>query len=456
MKLANRLVLALSLTTLIGAVIVFVVVRFSSEQLLRSFVYQGDRENAQLYALAAAEYWQKNSGWDGVGEYLSQRYADGYVDRVAVADRSGLIVADSLPGERSFLGTVHPEKHVHKGVPVIVWGENVGTVMVGSMIDSSLGYRGDDFLASIMQALFVALLLSEIFAVLCALYFSRSLSRPLVRLSGALLRVSRGAVPASNSDGCFENSTDEIVALGSAFNRMNAELASLEAQKKQIIADSAHELRTPVTLIRGTVEAMLDGIYPTDRQTLRSVHDETLRLSRLIDALDELQLIDSGALKLSLESVDVGEFLATAVTVFRNSISEKSLQVQIGAEERLPVTVQADRLRLTEVLYNLLSNAIRHTPAGGRISVVYRLLPGADGVEIRVEDSGPGIPAAERGKVFNRYYRLDAARSGALGGRGLGLAIAREIAQAHGGSLSCAESVLHGGASFVLRLPVSF
>ncbi|HRZ66394.1 MAG TPA: ATP-binding protein, partial [Spirochaetia bacterium] len=365
--------------------------------------------------------------------------------RVTLVNLEGVVVADS---GGDFLGSPHPPRHVAKGLPVLVDGARVGTIMAGSMVDSSLGDRGDLFLASITRALLVGIAASSAAALVLGAVFSAALLRPLRRLTRAFARVAGGDLAARVP----VEGDEELALLAASFNGMTEELAALEEEKRRVIADSAHELRTPVTLIRGTVEAMLDGIYPLDEENLRSVHEETLRLSALIDALRELQLIDSGKLRLEKEPLDPAELAESAAAGFRASAERRRVALSLRSAPDAPARVEADRLRLTEVLYNLLSNALRHVSEGGSIELSLARGP-SGGLRLSVEDSGPGVPPGERERIFERFYRLDSSRSTRGGGRGLGLAIAREIVSAHGGRLACAQSGALGGAAFIVDLP---
>jgi signal transduction histidine kinase len=242
---------------------------------------------------------------------------------------------------------------------------------------------------------------------------------------------------------------DEVASLSASFNAMTGELRRLDEAKRRIIADSAHELRTPVTLIRGSLEAMIDGVFPMDLNTIRSVYDETMRLSRLIEMLRELELIDSGELKLSLDDIDVLPALEKAANLFKTSSGEKDIKIEVADRGAGALAVRVDALRFDEVLYNLIENAIKYSPRGGKVDLTVRRE--GPSVLISVDDSGPGIPASEREKVFERFYRMDKSRAQDSGGRGLGLSIAYEIVKAHGGSIRIEDSPL-GGASFVVTL----
>ncbi len=471
MKLRARLSIYFFLVIAVVAGATLFFSRRTTESVFRSFVFSGDSEKAKIYATIFGDYYDERKDWRDLQSFLSElpqlvfsgldrriHSAEGsappgsypgatisalLADRIAVADDRGIIVADTAG---KLLRTVHPPMHLAHGVPIMVNGERKGTVLVGSMIDSSLTGIDERFLGSITTSLVWAILISACIALLLGLVFSTQVTRPVVALTQAVRRVASGDLSAAVKVG----GRDEVSELSVSFNAMTEELKRLEEAKKQIIADSAHELRTPVTLIQGTIEAMIDGVYPLDIPTLQSVHDETMRLSRLIDMLRELEIVESGKLALALEPLDAAEIVQRAVSLFATSAAEKRIALGVESSEP-PPRVEADRLRLGEVVYNLISNAIKYTPRGGRVRV--GLDRSADGsrVLIHVDDSGSGIPEAERGRIFERFYRMDKSRSSDLGGRGLGLAIANEIVKAHGGSLSVGDSDL-GGASFVVSL----
>jgi len=365
-------------------------------------------------------------------------------DRVVVADPQGMIVADTA---NEILGTMHPPMHLSHGVPIMAKFQRTGTVLVGSMIDSSLTGINERFLGSITRALVWATAVSAAIALVMGLLFSARITKPLGILAKAARDVASGelSVPVSIVG------KDEIAELSASFNDMKIELKRLDEAKKQVIADSAHELRTPVTLIQGMIEGMMDGIFPLDARSLESVHEETVRLARLIDTLRELEIIESGELELSMEGVDLVEATRKAVLLFTAAASAKSITLSHESAIDSPSVARGDYFRLGEVIYNLVANAIKYTPSGGNVCV--RNLPGPEGhVRFSVDDSGPGIAPEERARIFDRFYRLDKSRATETGGRGLGLAIASEIVKAHGGSITV-ESASLGGASFIVTLP---
>jgi signal transduction histidine kinase len=216
-----------------------------------------------------------------------------------------------------------------------------------------------------------------------------------------------------------------------AFNAMATKLETNERRRRELLADIAHELRTPLQVIRGSVEGMLDGLYDADPERLRGLVDETELMARLLDDLGTLSMADEGVLVLHVEPVDVGVVIEDVVRAFGDAAGANDVRLVRHAEDAL--TIEADPVRVAEVLGNLVSNAIRHTPAGGTVTV--RAERDGRGTVIEVDDTGSGIPAEDRDAVFERFVR-----SADTGGSGLGLAIAKRLVEAHGGTVAAEES----------------
>ncbi len=311
-------------------------------------------------------------------------------------------------------------------------GGTVGTLFVGAMMGPGLAASDTAFLASVTRAIVLAAGIAALAALVVGLLAVRRLTNPVAELTRAAERAAAGDLGVRVA----VSGKDEIARLAGTFNRMTEALRDQEEGRQRMIADSAHELATPVSLIQGTVEAMLDGVYPSDRSTLEGLHEETLRLARLVEDLNELSLLDSGTLELRLEEAELAEIARSEAGRFTAKAAEKGVSIAVEAAVGLPGAA-VDRLRIGQVLANLLGNALRHTPRGGSIAVRLEAMEGAR-IRLAVEDSGPGIPEAERARVFERYYRVDGARAAAEGGRGLGLAIAAGIVKAHGGTMRAA------------------
>ena len=236
----------------------------------------------------------------------------------------------------------------------------------------------------------------------------------------------------------------EMRALSRAFNAMSARLAADTDERRRLLADVSHELRTPLTVIQGNVEGMIDGLYPADREHLERVLSETRQMERLIEDLRTLSMADAGALPLHREPVDLAVLAAEAVSAFEPQARAGSMTVALDAPAATR-QLSLDPRRMRQVLANLLSNAVRHTPAGGRVTVSLRDV--ADGVELAVADTGTGMDAATVEHAFDRFWR-----AGDAAGAGLGLAIVRDLVQAHRGQVSL-TSAPGAGTTVTCRFP---
>lgn len=462
MSLRARIALLVAGVVVGAAIAGMTAVRMVSESRFRSLVGETDMARAAALVPVLEDYYVQRGSWEGIQQIVSAmsgmqgkmmggrqgrtpqmgRAAMALADaRVVITDGRGVIVADSTGG---LLGTQRAPKGV-EGLSLRAASGVVGTLYVGTMVDRGLGPADAAFLASIARAIIVAMSLAALAAIAIGLVVAGRIAGPVRDLTRAAERAALGDLEVR----VRSRVGGEIGRLSTAFNSMAGALQAQEEGRRRMIADSAHELRTPASLIQGTVEAMLDGVYPADRSTLLGLHEETLRLSRLVGDLGELSLLEAGRLDLVRRLTDCEALARGEVERFATTAREAEIDLSFSSEPGVPSAV-VDPGRLGQVIANLLSNALRHTPRGGRIGVrVAR--EGDRALSIGVEDSGPGIPEAERARVFERYYRADAARSSASGGRGLGLAIAAGIVRAHGGTIRVGSAAL-GGASFVVVL----
>jgi two-component system sensor histidine kinase BaeS len=237
---------------------------------------------------------------------------------------------------------------------------------------------------------------------------------------------------------------NEVRALARAFNAMSGRLAETDAERRRLLADVSHELRTPLTVIQGNVEGIADGLYPADRPTLERILAETRHMERLIDDLRTLSLADAGALVLDRQPTDLGALAAEVVAGFGPQADAAGVTLRADAPDDLPDR-ELDPLRIRQVVTNLVANALRHTPSGGQVTVVVRPVDAA--LELEVADTGSGMDAASAARAFDRFWR-----SGEAAGAGLGLAIVRDLVQAHGGEVSL-ESAPGAGTVVRCRFP---
>ncbi|HVN53636.1 MAG TPA: HAMP domain-containing sensor histidine kinase [Anaerolineaceae bacterium] len=268
-------------------------------------------------------------------------------------------------------------------------------------------------------------------------------ANPMARIMAAADTVAEGNFSVRVS----EDAPGEVARLAQSFNRMVAELERTDQLRRSLTADVAHELRTPIHIIQGNLEGILDGVYEPTPQQIELLLDETRQLSRLVEDLRTLSLAEAGQLSLKIEEVEVDELLSDVVTSFSGQAEAAGLDLRV---EPVPETlvVRADPGRLDQVLSNLVANALRHTPAGGQIKLSASRVE--DGVCIRVADTGSGIPSEDLPNIFDRFWRAD---HSSKGNTGLGLAIARQLVQAHGGTIGV-ESQVGQGSKFTITLPL--
>ena len=271
----------------------------------------------------------------------------------------------------------------------------------------------------------------------------RRIARPLDDLVDASNKVADGDYTVRVE----EKGPPEIYSLMQGFNSMAERLQMHDQQRRNMLADLSHELRTPITVIQGNVEGILDGLYPADSARLKSILEETQILARLVDDLRTLALAESGALRLKREPTNLAELVREAVAGFESQIQEKELRVQMSLDEGEEANVDPQRVR--EVLNNLLSNALRYSPRGGEVEV--RLTEAGTGPErqstVSIQDQGPGIEPELLSHVFDRFYK-----SSDSGGMGLGLSIAKYLVEAHGGNI-WVDSEMGSGTKISFTLP---
>jgi signal transduction histidine kinase len=375
--------------------------------------------------------------------------------RIRILDQQGIVLVDSMDGadvgldlsgveEVAWALSGRPGKAIRLAASRIGIGGRTMYVAVSISVDRQvvgavyLSQSMSDLLAVIYDLRWRLVISTGVAAVVAStagLLLSRALTRPIRQLTLAADEVARGdlerQVPV--------RSTDEIGRLGQAFNRMVAQLRATERMRTDFVSNVSHELRTPLTAIKGLVETLRNGAVD-DREVrdrfLTTVEDETDRLIRLVNDLLVLSKADSQALKLKPKPLDVRDLIERSVHKLAPQLEEKGILVEVSTSDK-PQLVLADADRIEQVLVNLLDNAIKYSPEGGRITVaIDDGGPAAETVGISVRDEGVGIPSGDLARVFERFYRVDRARSRDGGGSGLGLSIAKVIVEAHGGEIT--------------------
>lgn len=490
-SLRTRLMSVFLSVIVVGVIVMIVSVRLSTAAQLRSRVLSDDVAQANALAPLLAGYYSQNGTWIGVETYLASapqsqnlpatqtdpgmmgpggmmgpemtlapgasagvenwgdwmgvtRMTGPLADRVAVLDAGGKVIADT--GQAS-LGEQHPAEHASNGVSIVVNGETVGAVLVGSMIEPVLNPADEDFLRSVN----LSILITSVAVGILALVLGSLLFRQMISPLRALSRSARAIAEGDLGQRVTVHSDDEIGQVARSFNRMAESLAESDIQRRNMMADIAHELRTPLTVVQGNLEALMDGVYEMTTENVAGIHKQTVLLTRLVADLRDLALAEAGQLRLERKLLSLSDMIVQVTEGFGVQAHEKDVTLKLKVATDLP-KVQADEQRITQVLFNLISNALRHTPAGGTITISTELRE--ERVLVSVRDTGAGIPPEDLPHVFERFYRADRSRARTTGGSGLGLTIAKQIVEAHGGQI-WAQSWLGAGSTFAFSLPLS-
>ena len=467
----------------VGVIVMVVSVRLSTAAQLRRRVLSDDIAQANALAALLAGYYSRNGSWNEAEAFLASapqaentsspgfrmgpemmgpgqmgsdmmddwsdwmgvtRTTGPLADRVVMLDSSGRVVADT--GQAS-LGEQHPGGHVENGIPVLLEGKTVGTVLVGSMIEPVLNPADEDFLRSVNFSILLTAVIVGILALVLGSLLFRQITSPLRELSQSAQAIEGGDL----GQRVEVQSNDEIGRVARSFNQMAESLAQADVQRRNMIADIAHELRTPLTVIQGNLEALMDGVYELTPENVAAIHKQSVVLSRLVADLRDLALAEAGQLRLERKPVSLAKVIAQVSEGLEVQGHEKGVTLKFEIAEALP-DIEADEQRMAQVLFNLVSNALRHTPAGGTITTSVELRDGRALVSVR--DTGTGISPEDLPHVFERFYRADRSRARATGGSGLGLTIAKQIVEAHGGQI-WAQSWLGAGSTFAFSLPLS-
>lgn len=347
-------------------------------------------------------------------------------------------------------------------VPIMVNGQPVGMLKVTSYGPQGFWSPQDmAFRSALNRTLLYTGLTAAGLALLLSLAITRKLSTPLLELTRAAQAMRRGSL----SPRVRVRGSDELAQLGEAFNHLAESLAAQERLRKKLTADVAHELRTPLATMRSHLEAFQDGVWEPTPERLETCHEEVMRLVRLVGDLEQLTAAESEALSLKKGKVDLGSLVAQIGSSYRPLFDSKKVSLEMlpggGAEvirgggvEGLPgrdLQVLADRDKLSQVIVNLLANALKFTPEGGKVILAAEAQ--GDRARISVKDTGIGIPAADLPHIFERFYRGEKSRNRATGGAGIGLAIAKALTDAHGGRIEV-RSEPGEGSEFIVSLPL--
>lgn len=329
---------------------------------------------------------------------------------------------------------------------VDLYEHSAGHIMEQNM----MGMQEQEFLNSVHDSLIWVGSAIIIVGLAASYVLARSITVPLRKLNAGVREIERGNFAYKVE----VDSNDEVQRLASAFNRMAAALETNNRLRKQLLADIAHELKTPLAVIQGNLEGMLDGVVDTDKEQLHSLFEESVHLNRLINDLRDLSLAEAGQLSLERAPADINQLVFHAVGMVKRLAEEKRIEIDCILGE-LP-TVEVDANRMRQVVFNLLTNAVRYTDAGGGVMVetAAEHHEGKNWVAISVRDTGQGIAPEDLPRIFDHFYRADKSRSRKSGGTGIGLAIVKQLVETHAGRV-LVDSKPGEGSCFKVLLPVA-
>ncbi|KUL26922.1 sensor histidine kinase [Actinoplanes awajinensis] len=435
--LGRRLLAAFLFVALSSVAVLTAAALVGTAQGLTSAQQSDRRAAAARTAEAASVAYEQAGGWTGADLTAASAIADAAGARLIVQDDTGQMV---WPGRGMGPGmqSMHTGAAAVVEAPVVADGQTVGSVRLAFTTTATAGraVAWSWVLGAAAVALFTALA--------AAGYVTRRLTRPLQALTGAARRFAAGEPGARAATG----GPGELGELATAFDTMADDVVRADQIRRSLAADVAHELRTPLAALQAGLEELRDGLREPDTARLVALHDQTLRLGRVVQDLADLSAAESAALSLHRTDTDLAEIARTALSAHQAPLDAAGLHIDTDLTVVLPVHADPDRLH--QAVTNLLANAARYCHPGDRVAV--RGHRSGDLAVLEIADTGPGIPADELPHVFQRLWRGQHARS--VAGSGIGLAVVRELVTAHGGTVSAA-SPTGGGTTITIQLPLA-
>jgi signal transduction histidine kinase len=452
------------LVALVSVISVVLLTRQGAANEVRAFMFRGGVAGFEDLVVNLEAYYGARGSWEGVEAVLDSALRGGGPGqsgrgsgagagansggernfRLRLADAEGNLVADTAYPT--------PSGELTRSEKSLAFELTSDDRLVGYLLpEGGQGYNRSEeryLLSRLNQAAITAGLIAIGLSFLLALLLAYRLMRPVRVLNKAAERLGQGDL----SQRVFIKGNDELASLGRTFNLMATSLEEAQESRRAMTADIAHELRTPLAVQRAHLEALQDGIYPLKTDNLEPVLAQNILLTRLVDDLRTLALVDSGKLELKYACVDLVEIVTRVVERFQQQAAARQVTIELVFPEVSLPELSVDPVRIEQIIINLISNSLRYSPEDGKI--IIRFVHQHDWVRVTVHDSGPGIPKEALPHLFDRFYRADKSRSRDEGGTGLGLAIARQMAEAHGGMLEAANDP-QAGAVFTLTLPLS-
>lgn len=460
MRLRIKLIIAFTGIVILMALLQSFYFQQKIENDFQIYVNQNEEELMIYWQEVLLEYYQQFQSWDHVQEFLLENLSGdrphrGYMGgnentafprmsnlQIIVADEKGIAVADT--GQQWVGESV--KKISGSREELMVNGKKVGEVIF--LTNKGMGFQTieQQFIQSINRSILFGTVISVIFAVILGIFLSKEITKPLEKLIAGIRHLATGDTKYRVT----VETKDEFHRLAEAFNDMSEKLEKNEEVRKNLVADVAHELRTPLSVLAGQFESIQEGAIQPTQEVIIQLSDEVYRLSRLVNDLQQLSLAEAGKLVLHKRRVQINQLIQRVIYNFKWLAEEKSITLHFNENAKLETDIDSDRM--TQVIINLLGNSLRHTPEHGKVTI--ELNENNNRAWITIEDTGPGIDPEFLPYIFDRFYRTDASRSRDQGGTGLGLSIAKGFVEAHQGTIT-AESQKGEGTKFTISLPIT-
>jgi signal transduction histidine kinase len=394
----------------------------------------------QPTAILLETYYVGHGSWTGVEVVIGERTNASFRavqpdwDRTSLLDQNGKIIIYHGSTDSPLVGTIYTIQRNERSLPLTVNNQIIGMLIT----DPNILPRPFQLIFILLgPTAFISIFLA-IFALVIGLLLTRRVVNPLAEVIATAQAVSQGDLTARVP---VHDRPDDLFALSDNFNHMADELERADIQRRNMLADIAHELRTPITILRGRLEGILDGVYPPDEENIAPALEETYLLERLVEDLRLLALAEANQLRFERKAVKLDELAETTLGLFSAQAAERNISLHLDADHDLPV-VMVDPQRFQQVIGNLIDNALIYTPEASTIAV--SLHRAGDEVRLTVADDGPGVPEADLPHVFDRFWRGEKSRARSTGGAGLGLSITRRLVEAQGGKISARNRQPHG------------
>lgn len=453
-----RLMGAFALVILAGVLVVTFISNRTTANEFQQYMFRGQMVRLGDIASELSEFYRAQGSWAGVSSMLQDASTasmssmmGGNVGNEMSMAAGGLWLADAhssiiASSDDSRQGEMISSAERANATPILLTGQTVGWLIADPlMLHGVTDSAAQEFLARVNRSILLAALAAGAIALALGFILFRQITAPLNSLAAATDKIAAGDLTARAP----VHGDDEIARVARSFNAMADNLGRSETARRSMLADISHELRNPLGVIQSHLEAMLDGVFPLNQEQLTSLHDETLLLSRLVGDLRELALADAGQLTLTRERTDLGALIERVVAAFQPQATKEGIVLTTEVETIPPLYLDAQRIE--QVVRNLVSNTLRYTPSGG--SVLVKLTREKTAARVQVRDTGIGIAPDALQHVFERFWRGDKSRSRTQGNAGLGLAIAKQLVEAHAGQIGV-ESSLNVGTTFWFTLPL--